>query len=123
MNLLTIDDNIDTTEAVNDYCNMEGISCKVVNDGQKGLSEIHERDYDLILLDLAMPEYSGFDLLSEMKKQGVRDKKIVVFSACCCLKMDDFKDYKEVGVREIIKKPVELDHLDKVVKSILMNGT
>jgi hypothetical protein len=37
--------------------------------------------------------------------------------------MEDFKDYKEVGVREIIKKPVELDHLDKVVKSFLMNGT
>lgn len=118
--MLTIDDDIDTTEAVKDYCRTEGIECKRVTNGQQGLFEIQKREYDLILLDIAMPEYTGFDILNQLKKQGVRYKTIVILTACCS-NMDDFKDYTEVGVREIIKKPVGLNSLDSVVKSYLMN--
>lgn len=120
MNLLAIDNNFDTTEAVKDYCKTHGIDCKVANKGQQGLFEIQKREYDLILLDIAMPEYTGFDILSQLKKQGVRYKTIVILTAGC-LNMKDFKDYTEVGVREIIKKPVGLDRLDTVVKSYLIN--
>jgi DNA-binding response OmpR family regulator len=117
---LTIDDNRDTTEAVTDYCKSQGIECKGVNKGQQGLFEIQKREYDLILLDIAMPEYTGFDILNQLKKQGVRYKTIVILTACC-LNMEDFKAYTEVGVRGIIKKPVGLDNLDTVVKSYMMN--
>jgi two-component system, OmpR family, response regulator len=117
---LTIDDNIDTTEAVTDYCSMQGIGCKVANKGQQGLFEIQKQEYDLILLDIAMPEYTGFDILSQLKKQGVRYKTIVILTAWSS-NLEDFKDYTEVGVREIIKKPIGLDHLDNIVKSYSMN--
>ena len=102
MNLLAIDDNIDTTAAVADYCDIQGIDCKVVNKGQQGLFEIQKGKYDIILLDIAMPEFTGFDILSQLKKQGVRYKTIVIFTAWRS-KMKDFKDYTEVGVREIVK--------------------
>ncbi len=120
MNLLAIDDNVDTTEAVTDYCRIQGIDCKVANRGQQGLFEIQKQEYDLILLDIAMPEYTGLDILIQLKKQGVRYKTIVILTACCS-KIEDFKDYSEVGVREVVKKPVGLDRLDNVVKSYLMN--
>ncbi len=120
MKLLTIDDNTDTTQAVTDYCKMQGLDCEMVNEGRKGLFEIQKRDYDIILLDIAIPEYSGFDILSQLKKQGVRYKRIVILTALN-LTMEDFKDYTELGVREILKKPIGLDHLDNVVKSHLMN--
>ncbi len=120
MNLLAIDDNIDTTEAVADYCDIQGIDCKVVNKGQQGLFEIQKGKYDIILLDIAIPEYSGFDILSQLKKQGVRHETIVVLTAWN-LKEEDFKDYAIVGVKEILKKPIGVDSLDNVVKSHLMN--
>ena len=120
MNLLTIDDNVDTTEVVIDYCRTQGIDCKVVNKGQQGLFEIQKREYDLILLDISIPEYTGFDILNQLKKQGVRYKTIVILTACC-LNMKDFKEYTEVGVREIVKKPFGLDRLDNVVKSYMLS--
>ena len=115
MKLLTIDDHADTTGVVTDYCSMEEIYCKEVNDGQKGLFEIQKVHYDLILLDIAMPDYTGFDILKQLKKKGVRHESIVILTALD-LKMEDFKDYTEVGVREILKKPFGLDRLDEVVK-------
>ena len=94
---------------------MEEIYCKEINDGQKGLFEIQKEHYDLILLDIAMPGYTGFDMLNQLKKQGVRHENIVILTALD-LKLEDFKDYTEVGVREILKKPFGLDRFDEVVK-------
>jgi DNA-binding response OmpR family regulator len=119
LKLLTIDDNTDTTQAVADYCSMEGIVCKIVNEGQKGLFEIQEGDYDIILLDIAVPEYSGFDILNQLKKQDVKQKWIVILTGYN-LKMENFKEYLDVGVIEILKKPIGLDDLDNVMKRHMM---
>ena len=74
---------------------MQGLDCEIVNEGRKGLFEIQKRDYDIIFLDIAIPEYSGFDILSQLKKQGVRYKRIVILTALN-LTMEDFKDYTEL---------------------------
>ena len=120
MNLLAIDDNADTTEAIRDYCNIKGISCTVANDGQQGLFEMQKREYDLIFLDIAIPEYTGFDILSQLQRQDVRHKTIVVFTAWH-VKEEDFKDYTDVGVKEILKKPMGVGSLDIIVKTYLTN--
>lgn len=120
MKLLTIDDNVDITLLVAEYCKKEKIDCKEINDGQKGLFEIQKRHYDLILLDIAMPFYTGFDILRQLKKQGVRDRCIVILTGTN-LKIEDIADCMDVGVREILKKPIGLDLLDKVVKRYLTN--
>jgi two-component system, OmpR family, response regulator len=120
LKLLTIADNTDITGLVAEYCKREEIDCKEINDGQKGLFEILNRHQDLILLDIAMPDYTGFDILRELKKQGVRHKYIVVLTGYN-LKIEDIADYMDVGIREILKKPIGLDRLDKVVKSYLTN--
>ena len=120
MKLLTIDDNVDITLLVAEYCKKEKIDCKEINDGQKGLFEIQKRHYDLILLDIAMPFYTGFDILRQLKKQGVRDQCIVILTGTN-LKIEDIADCMDVGIREILKKPIGLDLLDKVVKSYLTN--
>ncbi len=120
MDLLTVDDHADTNEAVNDYCKMHGIGCKVASQGRQGLFEIQKRDYDLILLDIAIPDYSEFDILKQLKKQGVQHKSIVILTGWN-VKPEDFDDYSEVGVKETLKKQIGLDRLDNVVKSCLKN--
>lgn len=114
MNLLAIDDSSDTLEAIADYCNIEGVKCKVASEGLQGLFEIQKQEYDLILLDMAIPEYSGFDILDQLKKQGVREKNLVVITAAK-LEMDNFSDYKEVGIKEVLHKPISLGQLDELI--------
>ncbi len=121
MNLLAIDDNVETTEALRDYFSMQGISCTVVNEGQQGLFEIQKREYDVIILDIAMPAYTGLDILSQLQRQGVRHKTIVVLTAWHVME-EDFKDYKDLGVKEILKKPIGVDSLDNIVKTYLINN-
>ena len=75
-----MDNNSDILEALSDYCCLQSIECEVASDGLQGLSKIQEKEYDLILLDIEMPNYSGFDILNELKKQGVINKIIIVIT-------------------------------------------
>ena len=72
MKLLVIDDNKDLTEAIYDSLDSSEIECKMINDGKTGLDEIltERGKYDLILLDIAMPNFSGMDILKKLKKRG-----------------------------------------------------
>jgi len=55
-----VDDNEEITEVISFYCNSKkDIDCQVINDGPQGLERIREENFDLILLDIAMPEFSG----------------------------------------------------------------
>ena len=54
----------------------------MVNTGQEGLDRIRAENFDLILLDLAMPDFSGMDLLLSLKLDGlIKSRNIVIFTA------------------------------------------
>ncbi|MGE4118774.1 MAG: response regulator [Candidatus Nitrosocosmicus sp.] len=116
MNILVIDDNKYTSDAISDYCRMCNVSCKEVNDGRSGLLEIQKKDYDLIILDIAMPSYTGFDILNQLQKQRTRNKNIIILTAAN-LKKKDFEKYKEIGKIQVLYKPISLSQLDKAIKN------
>jgi two-component system, OmpR family, response regulator len=54
----------------------------LINDGQKGLDCIRNEKFDLVLLDLAMPEFSGIDVIKSLKEEGaIESKNIDIFTA------------------------------------------
>jgi DNA-binding response OmpR family regulator len=63
-----IDDNADITDVLSVYCDSRGTECITVNEGKKGLEIIVNQNFDLILLDLAMSEFSGIDVVASLKK-------------------------------------------------------
>jgi two-component system response regulator ArlR len=103
-----VDDNVDLTEAICDFLDMSGIECKVIDNGRIGLEEIlsHRGIYGLILLDIAMPELSGFDVLERLKKEGgensrvLNEENIVIFTASS-VRDSIIHDYVDQGVKEV----------------------
>lgn len=56
------------------------IECEVINDGPQGLEKIRNGKFDLVLLDIAMPKFTGWDILQSLKNDGlVESKNIVIF--------------------------------------------
>ena len=54
----------------------------MVNDGQEGLECIRNNKFDLILLDVAMPEFSGENVIESLKQDElIESKNIVIFTA------------------------------------------
>jgi DNA-binding response OmpR family regulator len=77
MRVLVIDDNHDIGEVLNVYFEHKNIDYELIDNGTEGLKSIRERDFDLILLDMAMPGYSGLDIIRSLKKDGIFESKIL----------------------------------------------
>ena len=71
----------------------------------------------MVLLDLTMPDFSGFDVLEELKKQGKTSNNIFALTAMTL--SDKQTDYlNNNGIRKILHKPIEIDTLTKEMEEL-----
>jgi len=111
MKILGIDDNTDINELLDTVLNGSGHEFIYVKNGTEGLKFIREKKFDIVLLDLAMPEFSGFDVINSLLKEGLLTKqKIILFTASSVLD-SEIEELINKGVHSCIRKPVDLDFL------------
>lgn len=119
INILMIDDNISLIEMVKEYFSKnESINIAFeAHDGLEGINAIeeHKDDFDLIILDLIMPNKDGIYVLDEMKKRGINKKVIVATSYNAA---EVIREVSEYGVNYYILKPFELSDLEKRIYDI-----
>jgi len=81
MEVLIIDDSDVICDLYSDMLSSRGDSVTSVNNGKDGLGLLAKKEYDLILLDICMPEYDGIQFLEDLEKQKPSDiKKVSVIS-------------------------------------------
>src|SRR6476646_6871368 len=116
MKVLVIDDNSEITDMLSFYLEEDGYECKVVNDGKEGLQAIKLGDFDLVLLDLAMPEFSGMDIINSLKADSLLEKKNIVILTASALHEEDAEALVHDGIRSVLKKPISIDELTTVLQ-------
>ncbi|MBQ9071650.1 MAG: sporulation transcription factor Spo0A [Bacilli bacterium] len=110
--VLMIDDNVQLIEAVKEYFSSSKaveIVCEA-HDGLEGIKKIESENYDLIILDLIMPNKDGLYVLEQMKKKNIHKKVIVATSYNTTEVIREVSDY---GVNYYILKPFDFDDLEK----------
>ncbi|MGB8188871.1 MAG: response regulator [Nitrososphaeraceae archaeon] len=113
--MLLVDDSHEIAQVVSFYCGAKNIDSRAVDNGQEGLERIRKDKFDLILLDIAMPEFTGIDIIKSIKQEGsIESKNLVVFTASTNRRMLD--EIKNSGVKEILRKPCSLDDLTELIE-------
>jgi two-component system, OmpR family, response regulator len=108
---LIIDDSKEITEMLSEFLEIEGYKCVSSTDGKKGLEVMLEHKFDVVLLDLAMPKFSGHDIIESLADSGkIKDQNIIIFTASS-VDSDDIHKLLKKGARFCLKKPVQLDSL------------
>jgi DNA-binding response OmpR family regulator len=77
--ILIIEDEILIAELERDYLKANGFSVDIENDGKKGLERGLSGDYELIILDLMLPEMDGFEICKQIRSE--LDVPILIVSA------------------------------------------
>ena len=111
MKLLLIDDNKDITTMFSKYFTHKGHSCTVCNNGHNGLNMITTGQYDVVLLDLAMPEFSGTDVVNSLYQSGKISKLNIVALRASSISSDKEEELQKKGVHSVLKKPIDPDEL------------
>ena len=111
MKVLLIDDNQQIVQMLTTYLKLEGHDCTFTNDGNEGLTFINNGKFDAILLDLAMPDISGFEIIDKMEENGsLKNNKTIVLTATA-LSNEQVNNLVNKGVTSCLTKPVDLDLL------------
>ncbi len=115
MKILLIDDNETITEMMSKYLTVKGHQCSVANDGRTGLTLMSEKKFDTILLDLAMPDFSGVDVIDSLHKNGkIKENKVILFTASS-VSDGEIEALLKKGAHSCLKKPVKLAVLLQVI--------
>ena len=115
MKILHIDDNQAIRETFADVLAMLDMEVESVDNGRDGVKKILKGSYDVILLDLTMPDFSGFDVLEELSKQGKNLNNIFALTAMT-LSDEQTEFLNKNGIVKILQKPIEVDILCKEIK-------
>jgi len=120
MNILAIDDNEDILKLLDTVITGEGHDFTQIGNGKEGVKLIEEQNFDAILLDLAMPEFSGLDVIKSLKKSNkLKDQKIILFTASSATDEEIGELLQNEGVSSCIRKPVTITSLMKKVEEVV----
>ena len=113
--ILVVDDEIMIREVVKEYAKVNGYQCDEATNGKEALEMIKKSDYDLILLDIMMPEMDGFTTLKKIKAQ--KDIPVIMLSAR--QEEDDKLLSFSRGVDDYVTKPFSPKELMARIKAVL----
>jgi len=115
LKILAIDDNPDLTELLEVSLSAMGHEIKVTNDATEGLALVASSKYDIILLDINMPKFTGIDFVNTLvEKNLIQNHNIVLFTSSST-SSSEVSELLKKGVRGCIEKPIEVDVLEKEI--------
>ena len=113
--ILIVEDEESIAELEKDYLELSGFEVHIETNGETGLKEALEGDYDLILLDLMLPGVDGFEICKRVRK--VKNTPILLVSA----QKDDIDKIRGLGLGadDYVTKPFSPSELVARVKAHL----
>ena len=117
--ILIVDDEPNMRLGLADNLEFEGFEVDQAENGKTGLAKILEKKYDLILLDVMMPEMSGFDVCRKTREKGIITP-IILLTA----KGEEIDKVLglELGADDYVTKPFSLRELLARIKAVLRRG-
>jgi DNA-binding response OmpR family regulator len=79
--ILIIEDDPYLIDVYKTKLEKEGFEVEIAESGEKGLEKLKEEKFDLLVLDIVLPKFNGFEILEKIKEnKDIKDLKIIVLS-------------------------------------------
>ena len=113
--ILLVEDDLSLSNSIFDFLDNFADVMQVF-DGEEGLYEAESGVYDLILLDLMLPEKGGFQVLKELREQGITTPVLIMTAK---ESLDDKGHGFELGADDYLTKPFYLEELKMRIQALL----
>ncbi|RDY28520.1 DNA-binding response regulator [Romboutsia weinsteinii] len=116
MRILVVEDEIDLLEAIAEGLRIDGYAVDTSDDGDEGLELALINDYDLIILDLNLPNIDGIDILKNIREHN-KLTKILILTARSAI--EDRVKGLDLGANDYLVKPFHFDELEARIRCLL----
>jgi two-component system, NtrC family, response regulator AtoC len=111
--ILVIDDDKSICESLNLYLTEEEHTVGLAYSAEEGLAKIRRESWDVILLDIALTDANGLDLLAQIKREK---PELAVIMVTAFHDMATTVRAMKLGAVEYIHKPIEIDELEAAIR-------
>ncbi len=116
-NILVLEDNELLLETLEEFLTDEGYSVKLAKTGKEAIEFTYKEQFNLFLLDVKVPDISGFEFLKSMRDIGCETPAIFLTSL---RDKESLAQGFSLGGDDYIKKPFDLDELLYRIKAVLL---
>jgi PAS domain S-box-containing protein len=116
LKVLLVEDNLVNQKVASRFLNRLGYTAEVASNGLEGFNAVQKTKFDLVLMDLQMPEMDGFTASREIRKKipEVEQPKIIALTANAL--QGDRELCLEAGMDDYLTKPVKLHDLSEAIR-------
>lgn len=113
--ILVVDDEENARVALSKILSREGYEVASAGNGYEALNYLRNRDVELIITDINMPEMNGLVFLRELSRRHPASNVIMITAYG---EVESYIEAMNLGAFEYINKPVKIDELKKIIGKI-----
>ncbi|MBN8581280.1 MAG: PAS domain S-box protein [Anaerolineae bacterium] len=119
--ILLVEDTVEVTMLINDYLESHGYAVMTAKDGYEAIARVKEKQPDLILMDVMMPELDGLETTRRLRSDlDMAEVPIIALTALAMA--GDRERCLEAGMNDYLSKPVRLKELLITIEKHLHQG-
>lgn len=116
MKILLLEDEVMLNEMISEYLNSTGHVVKSTTTGNECLNLLEEEKFDLLILDINLPDINGFTILEKLHAQK---RMIPTIYISALIDIEDIQRAFDIGCHDYLKKPFHLKELTIRINKIL----
>jgi signal transduction histidine kinase len=115
--ILVVDDEEDIREALKEYLAELGYEVTVAENGKTAYEALLAKDYDLVLMDMFMPEMNGAEVLLKLKEAGKKPTNVILMTGYAGEDTTTIEALKQEGIiKRVLRKPFSFKDLEDIIK-------
>jgi CheY-like chemotaxis protein len=118
--VLIVDDEQVVCDLLSDELHEQGYLCSIALGGTEALAKLAAEDFDVVLLDVRLPDISGIEVLTKMR---LKHPHIAAVMVTAVNSIDTAVKATKLGASDYIVKPFSLDRVDASIRTILESKT
>ena len=115
MKILLLEDDFVLNEIIEEFLQEKSYDVTVCFDGEEAQDILYSKSFDLLLLDVNVPNIDGFKLLKDLRDKEIKTPAIFITSASL---LEDMEEGFKSGCDDYIKKPFELRELNLRIENL-----
>ncbi|MGC4117348.1 MAG: response regulator [Myxococcales bacterium] len=115
--VLLVDDEADVRGVLRETLELDGHTVFEAPSGKAALTRLAEREFDLVLSDIRMPEGDGWSLLRELRRRDPRRPPVILITGFCDATAEEAR---KRGAQELVLKPCDVLGLLETVNAYVV---
>jgi len=106
--VLVVDDEVEFSEALAERMKARGLSVDTVESGEAAIEAVRKKDFEVVILDLAMPGMDGLETLKRLRKENP-DLQIIVLTGRATVRKG--VEAMKLGALDLLEKPADIKEI------------